>query len=225
MSGKFHGLGTRAVTGAIAAIVALGATIAHPYSFIAMLIVGFAIAIREWERLNIAKRPSFLWLGILYLAIALAALAWLRLQPFNNGDRILSGPYWVLGLFALVWTTDIGAYACGRLIGGPKIAPTISPNKTWAGLLGAMALTALISYLLSRHIPDYPPLLAIALGLLIAVVAQAGDFLESALKRRAGVKDSGTLLPGHGGLLDRIDGLLPASLFFALAVYLHLNFH
>jgi phosphatidate cytidylyltransferase len=111
----------------------------------------------------------------------------------------------VLTLVAAVIATDVGAYFAGRTLGGPKIAPKISPSKTWAGLAGGM-IGASVVLVLGRGnnmVAD-----AIAGGMLLAVTAQAGDFFESWMKRRAGVKDSSHLIPGHGGLFDRVDGLL-----------------
>ncbi len=134
-------------------------------------------------------------------------------------------------LIGAVIATDTGAYFSGRRFGGPKIAPAISPSKTWAGLFGGMAGAALVllivwlavtlrivdAYHMGLSLPDILgryPLLAVGLvlaGCGLAVVAQAGDFFESWMKRRAGVKDSGALIPGHGGLFDRVDGLLAVS--------------
>jgi phosphatidate cytidylyltransferase len=116
----------------------------------------------------------------------------------------------------MVIATDIGAYFAGRTIGGPKIAPRISPSKTWAGLLGGICGASLIAaiplYLHWRgsgaSSPEFDWPKAIAIGTVVAIVAQAGDFFESSMKRRAGTKDSGNILPGHGGLFDRLDGLL-----------------
>jgi phosphatidate cytidylyltransferase len=125
-------------------------------------------------------------------------------------------------LLAAVIGTDVGAYFAGRAIGGPKIAPAISPSKTWAGLAGGITGSVLLFTATLRLGPagrvvgEALPLL-IATGALIAIFAQAGDFFESWLKRRAGVKDSGTLIPGHGGMFDRVDGLLAASLFLFLS--------
>jgi phosphatidate cytidylyltransferase len=119
-----------------------------------------------------------------------------------------------LFVIGLVIAVDIGAYFAGRSIGGPKIAPRISPNKTWAGLFGGIvAATIVIALVMSQLVAKGPAFLqallyAAPIGAGIAVVAQAGDFLESWMKRRAGVKDSGKLIPGHGGLLDRLDGHL-----------------
>lgn len=141
----------------------------------------------------------------------------------------------LVAVLGLVICTDTGAYFAGRAIGGPKIAPSISPSKTWAGLAGGMAAAALwassfilfIGYALSALSPTGPSLaeafrtthlgMAALAGAGLAVAAQAGDFYESWLKRRAGVKDSGRLIPGHGGLFDRVDGLLPVAIIAGTA--------
>lgn len=123
-----------------------------------------------------------------------------------------------LSILAAVIGTDVGAYFAGRLIGGPKIAPSVSPSKTWAGLgggmVGATMMLVLATRLQANGAGPFPAFVAahLWLGPFIAVVAQAGDFFESWMKRRAGVKDSGTLIPGHGGMFDRVDGLLAASI-------------
>lgn len=212
----------RIVTGILAGSAALLLTMAHPYSFALLLIAAYFIGIKEWKSLNVTNARSFHLIGSAYLLSAITALAWLRIQPFANGDTPTYGAHWILGLFALVWTTDIAAYVIGRSVGGPKIAPAISPNKTWSGGIGALAATALVAAYLSRFIPSLPLAVAIFAGALLSALSQAGDFLESWLKRRAGVKDSGSLLPGHGGLLDRVDGLLPASIMYAAFVYFYL---
>ena len=110
----------------------------------------------------------------------------------------------------------IGAFFAGRAIGGPKLAPTISPNKTWAGLIGGMVSAAVVGALIARlgHLPTR----ALWLAPLLAVAAQIGDLAESGMKRRVGLKDSGSILPGHGGLLDRIDGMLPVAILVAALV-------
>jgi phosphatidate cytidylyltransferase len=136
------------------------------------------------------------------------------------------GPLGVLVVFILpIIAVDVGAYFAGRAIGGPKIAPKISPAKTWAGLGGGALLASLVG--VAVELADFGPAsapgtsafalgMAVLSGVLIAVIAQAGDFFESWMKRRAGVKDSGNLIPGHGGLLDRLDGFL--AVFFVLFV-------
>ena len=120
-------------------------------------------------------------------------------------------------LFAVVWSTDIGAYIFGRVIGGPKLAPRISPNKTWSGLLGGMFLAAFLGYDIALAFGAKQAWVALPLAVGLAAVAQLGDLYKSHFKRRAGVKDSGTMIPGHGGVLDRIDGLVFAAV--ALAVF------
>ena len=149
--------------------------------------------------------------GVLYAAFPGIALVWLRAEPL--------GAQLVIWTLAIVWATDIAAYFSGRTIGGPKIAPRISPSKTWAGLGGGMVAAALTAWLLSRQFGlALEPLFAAALGAVLAVAAQVGDFFESHLKRRAGVKDSGSILPGHGGMMDRLDGVVPVSVLVALAI-------
>jgi phosphatidate cytidylyltransferase len=147
-------------------------------------------------------------LGVLYCAIPVMALLYLRQQ--ENGLLLA---FWTM---ATVWATDIGAFFVGRGIGGPKIAPTISPSKTWAGLAGGMVAAMLFAIVLNAEV-GLPFVLVLASAPL-AAVAQMGDFLESWMKRQAGVKDSGTLIPGHGGILDRVDGLVPVAPIVALLV-------
>ncbi len=149
--------------------------------------------------------------GIVYLSIAMLSMVWLRLAP--DTGRIM-----VLWIVALVVATDVGAYFTGRAIGGPRLAPRISPGKTWAGLFGGMACAGGAGFVLARVLESDAPGLVAALSGGLAVVAQAGDLLESALKRHFKVKDSGTLIPGHGGVLDRID-----SICFAAPVFYHMT--
>jgi phosphatidate cytidylyltransferase len=152
--------------------------------------------------LLVSRRLSLGW-GMLYVGIpsfALLVIAW-------------ADVYLVFWLMLVTWATDIFAYFAGRSIGGPKLAPKISPNKTWAGLIGGMAGAAVVGALaawyfgISAELPDF-----LWLGAPMGLLAQLGDLYESRVKRRLGVKDSGTLLPGHGGVLDRLDGLLPVIL-------------
>lgn len=139
--------------------------------------------------------------GVLYAGLPAMALLFLRAVP--NGFAL------TLWTMLVVILTDTGAYFAGRGIGGPKLSPRISPNKTWAGLLGGMVAAGVGGAIVAVAFGLPAPLLW--LGAPLAVAAQAGDLYESALKRTAGVKDSGRLLPGHGGVLDRIDGLVPVA--------------
>ncbi len=142
--------------------------------------------------------------GVLYVGPAVVALLWLRADP-------AAGRANVLFVLLIVWASDIGAYVAGRVVGGPLLAPSISPAKTWSGAAGGLLAAALTGLLLAWGFTGppgaRPALLAAALG----VVAQLGDLLESRLKRRFGVKDSSRLIPGHGGLLDRLDAVLTAA--------------
>lgn len=153
--------------------------------------------------------PGWALLGACYVVLPCIALVWLRADP-------VQGRVGVIWLVLSVWATDIGAYAAGRTIGGPKLAPRISPNKTWAGLLGGMAAAGVVGALTARWAGLAGGLELACASMILAVVAQAGDFAESAWKRRFAVKDSGHLIPGHGGLLDRVDGLLFAALGAAI---------
>ncbi|WP_420348315.1 phosphatidate cytidylyltransferase [Pelagibius sp.] len=143
-----------------------------------------------------------LWLagGTFYIGLAVLSFLWLRHLPEQGRDLV----FWVL---AVVWAVDIGAYFAGRGIGGPKLAPRISPNKTWAGLIGGSLAAGLVSALAALWLDKQAGTLFFV-GCALAVVAQGGDLLESFCKRHFGVKDSSHLIPGHGGILDRVDGLL-----------------
>ncbi len=161
--------------------------------------IGFAVLAGLALIVGAASRRVALGWGFLYIAIpsfALLSLSWVWVTLV----------FWV---FAVTWATDIFAYFAGRAVGGPKLAPKISPNKTWAGLVGGIAGAALCGWLIATWFEMEAFFLW--MGGPMAVVAQAGDLYESWEKRRAGVKDSGSLLPGHGGVLDRLDGLLAAT--------------
>jgi phosphatidate cytidylyltransferase len=160
---------------------------------------GLAVAAGLALLLGLASRRITMAGGFLYIAIPAFALIVLSWAWF----AIL---FWVM---IVTWATDIFAYFAGRSIGGPKLAPRISPNKTWAGLAGGVVGAEIAGALAAYWFDLGTPFLE--LGGLMALFAQGGDLYESWLKRRAGVKDSGTILPGHGGALDRLDGLLPVT--------------
>lgn len=179
-----------------------------------LLLVGGALLLVEWFQLVRAMglgsggKAAFSALGLLLVIGAIGGLWYIRQ---NLG---MTAALWVFGM---VWATDIGAYFAGRAFGGARLAPTISPSKTWSGLVGGM-IAALIA---SATIGDRGQIIGVPLwiGLLMGLLAQLGDLGESWMKRRAGVKDSGKLIPGHGGIFDRVDGLLPVALILgALAV-------
>jgi phosphatidate cytidylyltransferase len=150
----------------------------------------------------------FAFAGIPYVALPVLALVLLR----SDG---VWGVHAIMWLMLVVWATDTFAYFAGRIIGGPKLAPVLSPKKTWAGLLGGMAGAALVSAIYAAYfLPSWAALAGVAAAL--AIVAQLGDIFESALKRRYDMKDSGDLIPGHGGILDRVDGLVVAGVVAAI---------
>lgn len=174
-----------------------------------LLLVSAALLFLALSLMARAAGQRWLSTGLLYAGLPAISLIWLRNQP--DGFALVM---WTMGL---VWATDILAYFAGRAIGGPKIWPAISPNKTWAGLAGGMLGAGFFSFGFAawRGWPQ-TAVAMLLLGALLAVVAQAGDFFESWLKRRAGVKDSGKLFPGHGGIMDRVDGLVPVACLVAL---------
>lgn len=157
----------------------------------------------------IVTRHRQLALGIIYCGLPVFALMLIRRQE-------TVGALFTFWALAIVWACDIGAFFSGRTIGGPKLAPRLSPNKTWAGLIGGVLLASLLAAIL--HVEHGLPWRLTLATPLLAVLAQGGDLYESWLKRRAGVKDSGHILPGHGGVLDRLDGLVPVAPLAALLV-------
>jgi phosphatidate cytidylyltransferase len=154
------------------------------------------------------KFNAFAAAGLPYAGLGGLSLLWLRLHAANGlADTTF--------LVAVIWGTDIGAYVVGRVIGGKKLAPKISPGKTWSGSLGGLLFGALAGATLAGAMHAHLPVAAAA-ALAVSLFAQGGDLLESAIKRKLGVKDSGDTIPGHGGLFDRLDGFLAASPLAAL---------
>ena len=223
---KTSDLPVRIASAAVMLAIAAGAFIAGGIWLRGFIILVALGCYAEFARLvwrasgNPLVRIVGLALGLLYIGTAAAVL---------EG----AGQFLLVLMIGVTIFTDTGAYFSGRAIGGPKIAPAISPSKTWAGLGGGMIASALWVVLWAASLND--PLggvgprfslglglsagnvaLLAALGAALAVVAQAGDFFESWLKRKAGVKDSSKLIPGHGGIFDRIDGLLPVALVAGL---------
>ena len=158
-----------------------------------------------------AARRNAVWLagGVLYSSALLIALVYIR-------SDVESGFLAIIFLLAVVWATDIFGYFIGRTIDGPKLAPSISPKKTWSGAIGGVLGAAAAAFAIALAIPDASLLAVVTLGLTLSVVAQAGDLFESQLKRHFAVKDAGSLIPGHGGVMDRLDGFLAAAVALAL---------
>ncbi len=214
-------LRTRTLSAIVMVAIAGGALWAGGWVFeILACLIGLGLF---WEFWGLVCKISNRWWGRgLWMVFALIYIAWpvLILVMLSNGREHADTMPILLMLIGAVIATDIGAYFAGRTIGGPKIAPKISPSKTWAGLGGGMAMAAL--FILAcciyagvgiTELPYYA-----AIGASFAIIAQMGDFFESWMKRRAGVKDSSNLIPGHGGLFDRLDGLLPVVSISAIIV-------
>jgi phosphatidate cytidylyltransferase len=205
-------LATRTAVGILLIAIALVAALLGGWLFAILVAAIATIMYLEWTRIVAGWGLGWKLFGFVYCLLPAVSLLWIReraeFQAIGSGFDLL---IWV---FLVVWSTDIGAYFAGRAIGGPKLAPSISPNKTIAGLVGGVVAAGLIAgaWALAVELPGVLLWLAPPL----AVAAQAGDLFESGLKRRAGVKDSGTWLPGHGGLLDRLDGLVPVAILTAL---------
>jgi phosphatidate cytidylyltransferase len=202
----------------LAAVLAVALT--GPFLALGVLAVGFvavamvagvarAPALTTTEADHVPRRHIWLAVGTLYMGIPLIALIWLRANPDLGRDTV----FW---LFAVVWASDTGAYVFGRLIGGPRMAPTISPKKTWAGLLGGVACAGAASAATIAALGRNDLVLFGALGAIMGAVAQGGDLFESWVKRRFQVKDASNIIPGHGGLLDRVDGLMAAAVAWAV---------
>lgn len=171
----------------------------------ALLLAGLA----RWR----GGEPAWPAVGMVWLTLPCLAVVWLR-SATEAGFELL------FGLLLVVWACDTAAYFAGRGIGGPRLAPSWSPGKTWAGLAGGCLGSAATAALWAHVTGLATPAEAASAGAVLAVVAQIGDLSESAVKRRFGVKDSGKLIPGHGGLLDRVDGLLFAAPATAILVLL-----
>jgi phosphatidate cytidylyltransferase len=184
---------------AVAIAISLAAA-GFPLLAVTALLVG-AIAVYVLTQGHRAGLSAF---GIVYVGLAAVAMVWLR----RDGDL---GMRAVMFVFLVVWTTDIMAFTFGRAIGGQKLWPAVSPNKTWSGFLGGVGSSALVSALFSMVVPGANWGLLAAVGLVLGIVAQAGDLAESALKRQFGFKDASHIIPGHGGVMDRMDGIVAVA--------------
>lgn len=201
----------RGVILAVSAVALGWMLLRGPYWGVAAGIAGAVGIVLAGRFLSLPRAP---WLAVAIISIVMPgiALLWLRSVP--------------LGLETVVWAlttvilTDVGAYAAGRTIGGPKLLPSVSPSKTWAGVAGGMAGAAVGGLVAATLIEEANPWILAPIGALLAVVAQIGDLMESAVKRVFRVKDSGRLIPGHGGVLDRVDGQVAVLPLVALAVHL-----
>ena len=246
----------RFLSAVVLAAVALGAVIASPWSFLALVVLAGGLLAWEWGSLTrgngfdgtalieavcvtavaifmalgkpdlaalllgaaaaaiafgtVSKtRAAWALTGLAYIAFPAAALVWLR------GDPTL-GVTAILYVLAVAWTTDTASYIGGRLLGGPKLAPRISPKKTWSGFIVGTLAPILVGYGFATHLGDTSAWILALVSVGLALACQIGDLLESAIKRHFGAKDMSQLIPGHGGLFDRIDSLLLSSVVAGL---------
>ena len=214
-----HSLYLRVASALVLAPLVLWCITYGGWPFLFMMGAAIGISIKEWGGMaKLAPTPFLDALsGTFYILVCFAAFIYLRLYTGDNGTGL------TLALLLCVWGSDSGAYFAGKAIGGPKMAPAISPNKTWAGLIGGIvsSIAIFLAYVYwigpylgnliwsDLNLPEGFTILSIVVtGVLIAVFGQIGDLLISKEKRKVGVKDTGALIPGHGGLLDRIDALL-----------------
>ncbi|MEK6733974.1 MAG: phosphatidate cytidylyltransferase [Pseudomonadota bacterium] len=175
--------------------------------FTAMLLAAAIIMGGEWYNITYHQKTSFRIFGGLYILLSCLSLLWIIDQHHIVNNTIkFNGVNTVMSIFVIVWANDVGGYIFGRTFGGKLLCPKISPNKTWAGFFGGVIFAILIS-----------PFLGEGMGAagIAAMIASLGDLLESWTKRKCKVKDSGQLIPGHGGLLDRVDGVLLLSIVVA----------
>jgi len=204
----------RTATGLLLIAVALVAAAVGGYPLAFFVAAVTTLMFYEWTRIVRGWGAGWYVGGFVYALLPALALLWIR-------ERDAHGLYLLIWVFIVTWSTDIGAYFAGRSFGKRKLAPSISPNKTVEGLYGGIAAATLLGGVWAMAMG-----LGIALLFLapvLALAAQAGDLFESGMKRRAGLKDSGAWLPGHGGALDRLDGLVPVAVLTAAAQLLGLT--
>ncbi len=203
-------LAKRLVSGVIMAALALGTAWAGGLAFLLFWAGAGGLVLWEWIGITARAQRNWSWIaaGVAYAGIAVAAPVILR------GDADF-GFIVTIFLFAIVWSTDVLGYVVGRLIGGPKLWPAISPKKTWSGALGGIA-GALAGASIIADAGGLAQRPALLLAIVLSIASQAGDLIESAIKRRFNVKDASRLIPGHGGVMDRLDGFIVAALIAAL---------
>lgn len=210
----------RIISAAILAPIALVMVWMGGVLFYTLMLIAAVIMAFEWcsitgiaTQQESVSRTSKIWMvvGIAYIVISVGSMMYIR--------SLVRGELAVLFLLLTVWVVDIAAYFSGKMIGGPKILPSISPKKTWAGLVGGMVAAGCVNVIIGLFFGS-PVLGMFLFGAALAVIAQLGDFFESWVKRTFGVKDSGMLIPGHGGLLDRIDGFTTTAPVIALMAML-----
>jgi phosphatidate cytidylyltransferase len=209
---RWNGLKARTTSAGLMVATLLIVLWAGGIIFTAIVLSAALFMIKEWEGLTFHDGIITQRFGYLYIILPCACLIWLRGQ--TNGFTVL------LAFFAIISATDVAAYFAGKTFGRHKLIPAISPNKTWEGLLGGVSAAVITGLIFSLYMHlSYSYLFIGFISTVLAILAQAGDIFESFMKRKAGVKDSGNLIPGHGGILDRLDGYMFTAPVWALIVY------
>lgn len=212
------------VSGRLSSIGMIIGTAAVMVSFVTMEMPELSLLIILVSALLVyfkSGKNVLLTFGAFYVGLPIASMIYIYyIKDATSVDIVL----WLL---FVIWATDTGGYIVGRTVGGPKLLPKISPKKTWAGLIGAMVFAGGVSYGfgLLRGVEGFSPILLAGIGAVMAVISQAGDFFESWIKRRLNLKDSSQLIPGHGGIFDRVDGLLfTAPVVAVILIFINLGF-
>jgi phosphatidate cytidylyltransferase len=208
---------TRVLSALVLAPIAIAAVYFGGWLFAAFWAIAAAAVLWEWIGLVGLRNYAWVFAGVLY------ALA-MFLAPVVLREDAQFGMTTIFLLFAIVWTTDIVGYFAGRAIGGPKLAPSISPKKTWSGAIAGLIVAVLIVVLATRFVPQAKIGVLVILTIVLSIVSQAGDLAESALKRRFDAKDASQIIPGHGGVMDRLDGFWAAALCAAIIGVAHGGF-
>ncbi len=167
--------------------------------------------------LSLGRNSAYSALGVFYAGLPAVTLIWLRSDP-------TLGLVAIIFVIVIVIASDTFGFLFGRVLGGPRLWPRLSPNKTWSGMIGALVASSIIGALFWFVVPGASAVRLAATGVVLSLAAQAGDLAESAIKRRFGAKDSGSLIPGHGGVMDRVDGLIAAAAVVGLATFV-INVH
>lgn len=200
----------RVLSAVVLAPIAVAAVYYGAWPFLLFWAIAAAIVFWEWVRVvGGATRPGWMIGGIVYAALLLGAPVLLR-QDQSYGIAA------IFILFAVVWTTDIAGYFAGRAIGGPKLAPSLSPKKTWSGAIAGLIGTSIVIAVGAQYIAGARIVPLVVLAVVLSVASQAGDLAESSFKRRFDVKDASQIIPGHGGVMDRLDGFWAAVVCAAI---------
>jgi phosphatidate cytidylyltransferase len=204
------------VTGAALAALLVGAVAAAAlgrFLWGYVIVIATAAIVYAMARMLARPRPFAMAIGALYIGVPALSLLWLYARPGIGRELVI----WII---CIVIAADVGAYFAGRTLGGPKLAPQISPGKTWSGALGGLGAAVAVGIGLGLAFSLAPVLVLAGAALVLAVVSQMGDLLESGVKRAFRVKDASGILPGHGGMMDRVDGIVAALVAAALAIWL-----